>query len=180
MLAGVGNGLKEAVIDAGTFADVPLFRAVGAQTLERLAADARIVTIRGGEDLFRSGDVADGLYVLRAGRLRVLVEDGEGAARRPRARSGRRPRRARAAHGIAALRISPGSPRQRAGRAGRGAVRLVALRRPPLRPRAAPRARSPASSLRRTGDAVDPAARLLRRAARRGNGCRTARRRDRA
>ena len=78
MLARVGTGLKEAVVDAGTFADVPLFRAVAAQALQRLAADARIVTIRGGEHLFRSGDVADGLYVLRAGRLRVLVEDEEG------------------------------------------------------------------------------------------------------
>ena len=68
----------EGVADVGTFSDVPLFRGVDPEALERLASDAVAVTLRGGEFLFRSGDPADRLYVVRTGRLRVLVEGEDG------------------------------------------------------------------------------------------------------
>ena len=48
------------------------------RALRRLASDARVVTLRGGDYLFHSGDAADRLYVVRAGRLRVLVDSEEG------------------------------------------------------------------------------------------------------
>jgi CRP-like cAMP-binding protein len=70
----------ESAADVGTFSRAPLFRDVGRHVLERLALDARRVTLRGGEYLFRSGDAADRLFVVRAGRLRVSVEE-EGGAR---------------------------------------------------------------------------------------------------
>ena len=74
----VAETWTEGVADVGTFSDVPLFRAVDPEALERLASDAIAVTLRGGEFLFRSGDAADRLYVVRTGRLRVLVEGEDG------------------------------------------------------------------------------------------------------
>ena len=60
------------------FSQAPLFRSLDAAALERLAADARAVTVPGGEYVFRSGDAAAGLFLVRSGRLRVLVEGDEG------------------------------------------------------------------------------------------------------
>lgn len=68
----------EGVANVGTFSRAPLFRGLGAQALGRLAKEARAVSLRGGEYLFRSGDAADRLFVVRAGRLRVLVEGDDG------------------------------------------------------------------------------------------------------
>ena len=66
------------VTDVGAFAHAPLFRGVDGDTLRRLAADAQTITLRGGDYLFRGGEAADRLYVVRAGRLRVLVEAEDG------------------------------------------------------------------------------------------------------
>lgn len=68
----------ERAADVGGFSHAPLFRGLGKPALERLATDARAVTLRGGDYLFRSGDAADRLFVVRAGRLRVLVEHDDG------------------------------------------------------------------------------------------------------
>ena len=68
----------ESAADVGTFSRAPLFRGVGAPALERIARDARAVTLRGGEYLFLTGDEADRLFVVRSGRLRVLVEGDDG------------------------------------------------------------------------------------------------------
>ena len=76
--AHVAETWTEGVADVRTFSDVPLFRAVDPEALERLASDAVAVTLRGGEYLFHSGDAADRLYVVRTGRLRVLVESEDG------------------------------------------------------------------------------------------------------
>ena len=62
----------------GAFSQAPLLRGVGGEVLERLASDARPISIRGGEYLFRSGDIADQLFVVRTGRLRALVESDDG------------------------------------------------------------------------------------------------------
>ena len=64
--------------DVGAFSHAPLFRGVGDEALRRLAADAQAIALRGGEYLFHSGEAADRLYVLRTGRLRVLVETEDG------------------------------------------------------------------------------------------------------
>ena len=68
----------ERLTDVEAFSHAPLFHGVDGETLRRLAADARTITLRGGDYLFRGGDAADRLYVVRTGRLRVLVEAEEG------------------------------------------------------------------------------------------------------
>ena len=74
----MATGWIEGVAELDAFSDVPLFRGVDAETLARLAADARSVTLGGGDYLFHSGDSADRLFVVRAGRLRVLAETEDG------------------------------------------------------------------------------------------------------
>ena len=66
------------VTDVGAFSHAPLFRGVDGETLRRLAADAQTISLRGGDYLFRGGEAADRLYVVRTGRLRVLVEAEDG------------------------------------------------------------------------------------------------------
>ena len=68
----------EGAADVGSFAHAPLFRGVDRGALGRLAADAESVALRGGDYLFRGGDPADRLYLVRTGRLRVLIEDNDG------------------------------------------------------------------------------------------------------
>jgi NTE family protein len=79
----VANKLTEAAADVGALSHAPLFHTVERAALERLAAGAETVSLRGGEYLFREGDDADRLYVVRSGRLRVVVhgEDGERVVR---------------------------------------------------------------------------------------------------
>jgi NTE family protein len=55
---------------------VPLFGRCDGPTLSRLAAAARLVPLAAGEMLFRQGDAADSLAVVRRGRLEVVVGDG--------------------------------------------------------------------------------------------------------
>ncbi|MBA3347228.1 MAG: patatin-like phospholipase family protein [Actinobacteria bacterium] len=64
--------------DVGTFSRAPLFRGVGPETLSRLAREAAVVSLHGGEYLFSLGETADRLFVVRAGRLRVLVDGHDG------------------------------------------------------------------------------------------------------
>jgi predicted acylesterase/phospholipase RssA/CRP-like cAMP-binding protein len=58
--------------------DAPLFRGVDEAALARLISDSQLLTVRGGDHLFRAGDPAHCLYVVRSGRLRVLVEGDDG------------------------------------------------------------------------------------------------------
>ena len=74
----VAETLTEGAADVGAFSHAPLFRGVDAAALDRLTADARVVALRGGDYLFRTGDTADRLFVVRAGRLRVLAETEDG------------------------------------------------------------------------------------------------------
>jgi NTE family protein len=74
----VTEASTESAAGLGAFSQAPLFRGVGREALERLASDARPITLRGGEYLFRGGDIADRLFVVRTGRLRVLVENEDG------------------------------------------------------------------------------------------------------
>jgi NTE family protein len=71
-------GSTKPAADVSTFANAPLFRDVGTRALERLAGDAGALVVRGGDYLFRGGDAADRLFVVRAGRLRVVVEEADG------------------------------------------------------------------------------------------------------
>ena len=58
--------------------EVPLFRGVLPETRARLEDGARVTRVLAGEWVIRAGDEADALYVVRSGRLRVVVErDGE-------------------------------------------------------------------------------------------------------
>ncbi|WP_336921941.1 MFS transporter [Aquipuribacter sp. SD81] len=71
------------LVDA--LADVPLFAGLSAEALARLERSAEDVEVDAGDLLFDQGDPADGLYVLRSGRLQVaqgevvLTELGRGA-----------------------------------------------------------------------------------------------------
>jgi NTE family protein len=62
----------------GTLASVPRFHGVRADALRSLEAGAGSVVVHAGEWLFRSGDPADCLYVVRSGRVRIVVEGDEG------------------------------------------------------------------------------------------------------
>jgi NTE family protein len=57
---------------------VPLFAVLAADQLRALADRAAAVHLSAGEWLFRQGDEADALYVLRSGRLEVCVESSVG------------------------------------------------------------------------------------------------------
>jgi NTE family protein len=59
-------------------AHVPLLAGVDARTLEVLYSDLRPVAIRAGDIVIRQGDRADRLFLVRSGRLRVLVEGEDG------------------------------------------------------------------------------------------------------
>jgi EmrB/QacA subfamily drug resistance transporter len=60
----------------GALAATPVFAGVSPQMLERLVASAGVVSLAAGDWLFRQGDPGDALYVVVAGRLEVLFEDG--------------------------------------------------------------------------------------------------------
>ena len=64
---------------SGVLAGVRILAGAGPETLEELAARLRRVSLPAGEWLFRAGDEADRLYVVGAGRLRVVAgADGGG------------------------------------------------------------------------------------------------------
>lgn len=57
---------------------VPLFADADAAALRALAEGARPAALDAGEWLFRTGDAADALFVVRSGRLEVVVEGDDG------------------------------------------------------------------------------------------------------
>ena len=54
-------------------ASVPLFKALDAPTLARLAAATSRRTLKRGETLFRKGDPATGMYVVVYGEIKLLT-----------------------------------------------------------------------------------------------------------
>lgn len=59
-------------------ANVPLLAGADEQTLAELAHRLRPVEVHAGEIVIRQGDPADRLFLVRSGRLRVLVEQEDG------------------------------------------------------------------------------------------------------
>jgi predicted acylesterase/phospholipase RssA len=59
-------------------ARAPLLAGAEPETLDELARRARPVRVQAGELLIREGEAADRLYLVRSGRLRVLVERDDG------------------------------------------------------------------------------------------------------
>ena len=57
--------------------NVPVFAGLSEGMLEEIAALARTVSLGHGEWLFRQGDPADGVYILRVGHLEVLQGEAE-------------------------------------------------------------------------------------------------------
>jgi NTE family protein len=68
--------------DEELLAEVALFAALPEDIRKRLAKSCRTVRLAGGEWLFRQGDVADAMYIVRAGRLEVLFEPDGGRPER--------------------------------------------------------------------------------------------------
>ena len=64
---------------AGFLAAVPMFAGLSAPLRRQIAAQARSVRLEAGEWLFRQGDAEDSLYVVRSGRLEVVVEEPRAA-----------------------------------------------------------------------------------------------------
>ncbi len=59
-------------------AHVPLFAGADEETLAELARRLRPVPVHAGEVVIRQGELADRLYIVRSGRLRVVVEEEDG------------------------------------------------------------------------------------------------------
>ncbi|HJR95612.1 MAG TPA: patatin-like phospholipase family protein [Gaiellaceae bacterium] len=59
-------------------ANLPLLAGADAATLDALEAHLRPVDVRAGDVVIRQGDAADRLFLVRSGRLRVLVEQEDG------------------------------------------------------------------------------------------------------
>ena len=55
-------------------ADVPLFAGLDADTRAELAAQSSTISVAAGSWLFRQGDDADALYVIRSGRVHIVDE----------------------------------------------------------------------------------------------------------
>jgi NTE family protein len=64
--------------DEELLAEVPMFAALPGALLASLAGSCERVTLKGGEWLFRAGDRADAMYVVRSGRLEVLARGPDG------------------------------------------------------------------------------------------------------
>src|SRR4051812_36757504 len=60
-------------------ARVPLFAGLDSMLRHVVARRASVVRLKAGELLYRAGDTADALYVVRAGRVEVLTADGQTA-----------------------------------------------------------------------------------------------------
>lgn len=61
--------------NAALLVDIPLFSKLPPDMLAHLASVARDVEIAAGQVLFRDGDPGDTLYVLKTGRVEVLVDE---------------------------------------------------------------------------------------------------------
>lgn len=58
------------------FANLPLFRGLGAEALARLAAGAKRLRLARGEVLFREGEAPEGLFAVVYGEIRLTRDDG--------------------------------------------------------------------------------------------------------
>ncbi len=58
-----------------------LFGDISDVTLRELLKDTKIKHLRSGEELFRQGDETDGLYIVMAGRLPILIHRDDGSTR---------------------------------------------------------------------------------------------------
>ncbi len=67
-----GAGAPKSVSEL--LAEVPMFASLAPATRDAVAERASVVSLRAGEWLFRQGDDADALYVVRTGRLEIVDE----------------------------------------------------------------------------------------------------------
>lgn len=59
-------------------AATPFFGALTPSALGELVSELQVISLSGGDILFRAGDGGDSMYVVLSGRLRVSVEHGDG------------------------------------------------------------------------------------------------------
>ncbi len=62
---------------ADFLARVPLFSTLDSSLLEEVAATANEIRLPAGDWLFKEGDAGDAMYVVRAGRIEIVDQDGE-------------------------------------------------------------------------------------------------------
>jgi predicted acylesterase/phospholipase RssA/CRP-like cAMP-binding protein len=60
---------------------VPMFAGLGEALQDRLATIAETISLKAGEFVFRRGDPVDGLYVVRSGRIDVILDSPHGIVR---------------------------------------------------------------------------------------------------
>ena len=100
---------------------VPLFAGLRGKLRERLAVDARVVHLAAGEWLFREGEDADCLFVVRAGRLEIVAEGPDATVLRVLGRG----------DALGELALLTDSPRSASVRAARDSD-LIAIDRAPF------------------------------------------------
>jgi len=106
---------------ADFLAKVPMFADLPGELRERVAAGARPVNLAAGEWLFREGDAASGLFIVRAGRLEVVSEGPAMATLRVLGRGA----------AVGELALLTGEPRSASVRATRDSD-LIAIDREPF------------------------------------------------
>ena len=110
---------------------IPLLAGADEQTLTELAQCLRPVEVRAGEIVIRQGDPADRMFLVRSGRLRVLVDQEDGLRTVRELGVGRGDRRARASDRRAAVGHRAGGSGRRAARARRRRLPCVSCDRDP-------------------------------------------------
>jgi predicted acylesterase/phospholipase RssA/CRP-like cAMP-binding protein len=73
-----GAAIEQVATPRELLARAPLLAGAEPETLDELARSVRPIRVHAGEVLIREGQAADRLYVVRSGRLRVLVEREDG------------------------------------------------------------------------------------------------------
>lgn len=105
---------------AGFLAQVPMFGKLSPALRDRIAADAGAMHLKAGEWLFREGDEANCLFVVRAGRLEVVNERADGSVLRVLGRGS----------ALGELALLTSSPRSASVRAARDSDLIVIDREP--------------------------------------------------
>ena len=105
---------------ADFLAQVPMFAELGGEHRRRLAEQARSVQLAAGDWLFREGDAADCVFVVRAGRLEVVSEGPDAAVLRVLGRGA----------ALGELALLTGEPRSASVRAARDSDLIVIDRAP--------------------------------------------------
>jgi CRP-like cAMP-binding protein len=69
---------QEVVVDRRFVADIPIFRGLPEEVVTRIADACRVVELAPGAELMKEGELAHGMFVVRAGELEVCKRGRNG------------------------------------------------------------------------------------------------------